>query len=342
LEEKIDLPIFEELPGLESRCYGHNFRGVVDISKSLPIVTQASVMTVPSGIHAPTEVKSSPVPQVVVPQDTQSLLHEFETVFGEVELTHGTLTPPQSPPVPTYTSVSPKDPKEELISLQQMIPVQPVPVVPLLPIIYNSERKETLFTLEQIVPETPSPDLARELAAVDELVRTRVEHLVDISSSHCVPDPWESCSNGNISSSSLGESEGEASVAAPPSPCTSSSGSSCGSGEEMCDDPEWIPACILVPAADCQKNSRKRGGSTKPYSRPGTEEKRMRKKEQNKNAATRYRQKKKAEIEEILSEERGLEERNAELQLKVGDLSREIKYLKGLMRDLFKARGLIK
>jgi cyclic AMP-dependent transcription factor ATF-4 len=341
LEEKIDLPIFEEFPGLESRCYGHSFRGGVDISKSLPVVTQVSVMTVPSVIPAPAELKSLPVPEAVVPQDTQSLLREFETVFGEVELTHGTLTPPQSPPVPTYTNVTPKDPKEgELVTLQQMIPV---PIVPLVPVIYNNERKETLFTLEQMVPETPSPDLARELAAVDELVRTRVEHLVDSSSSHCIPDPWESCSSGNTSSSSLeGESEGEASVVAPPSPCTSSSGSSYGSGEEMCDDPEWIPTLIQVPPTDCVKNGRKRGGSTKPYSRPGIEEKRMRKKEQNKNAATRYRQKKKAEIEEILSEEKGLEENNAELQLKVSDLSREIKYLKGLMRDLFKAKGLMK
>ncbi|XP_021929394.1 activating transcription factor of chaperone isoform X2 [Zootermopsis nevadensis] len=341
LEEKIDLPIFEELPGLESRCYGHNFR---DTSKSFPVVTQVSVMTIPSVIPATAEAKSLPVPQAVVLQDTQSLLREFETVFGEVELTNGTLTPPQSPPVPPYTSVASKDPKEgELIILQQMIPVQPIPAAPMIPVIYNGERKETLFTLEQMVPGTPSPDLARELEAVDELVRTRVEHLVDIGSSHCIPDPWESCSSGNNSGSSLGgESEGEASVVAPPSPCTSSSGSSCGSGEETCDDPEWIPALIQVPPSDCLKNARKRAGSTKPYSRPGIEEKRMRKKEQNKNAATRYRQKKKAEIEEILGEEKGLEDMNAELQLKASDLSREIKYLKGLMRDLFKAKGLIK
>jgi cyclic AMP-dependent transcription factor ATF-4 len=342
LEEKIDLPIFEELPGLESRCYGQSFRGGVNTSRSLHAGTQVSVTTITSVTPAPAEIKLLPVPQAAVPQDTQSLLREFETVFGEVELTHGTLTPPQSPPVPTYTNLTPKDSKE-LITLQQMIPVQPIPIVPLVPVIYDGDRKETLYTLEQMVPETPSPDVARELAAVDELVRTRVEGLVDISSSHCISDPWESYSNGNISSSSVGgESEGEASVGAPPSPCTSSSGSSYGSGEEMCDDPEWIPTSIQVPPADCPKNGRKRGSGTKPYSRPVIEEKRLRKKEQNKNAATRYRQKKKAEVEEIQSEEKGLEEKNTELQLKVSDLSREIKYLKGLMRDLFRARGLIK
>lgn len=356
LEEKIDLPIFEELPGLDSRFYGHSFRGGVEASKCLPTTTVVSIMTIPSVVPVPTEVKS--MPQVVAPQDTQALLREFETVFGEVELTHGTLTPPQSPPVATYTNVIPEDHKGELITLKQMVPVQafqPIPSAPAtlkmpstpqIPNIYGNEQKEPLLSqepLEQMVPGTPSPDLVRELAAVDELVRTCVEDLVDTDHSQCIPDPWESCSSGNVSgSNSGGESEGEVSIAAPPSPCTSSSGSSCGSGEEMCDDPEWIPQSVQLPSQGCLKNGRKRGGGTKPYSRPGVEEKRMRKKEQNKNAATRYRQKKKAEIEEILSEEKGLEEKNAELQLKISDLSREIKYLKGLMRDLFRAKGLIK
>ena len=356
LEEKIDLPIFEELPGLDSRCYGHSFRGGVEASKCLPTTTVVSITTIPSLSSVPSEVKS--VPQVVAPQDTQALLREFETVFGEVELTHGTLTPPQSPPVDPCTSVIPDDHKGDLITLKQMVPIQafqPVPPAPstlkMLPTlsgpnIYSNEQKEPLLSqepLEQMVPGTPSPDLVRELEAVDELVLTRAKDLVDTGHSQCLPDPWESCSSINVSSSNSGvESEGELSLLAPPSPCTSSSGSSYGSGEEMCDDPEWIPQSVQHPAQDYVKNSRKRGGGTKPYSRPGIEEKRMRKKEQNKNAATRYRQKKKAEIEEILNEEKGLEEKNADLQLKISDLSREIKYLKGLMRDLFRAKGLMK
>jgi cyclic AMP-dependent transcription factor ATF-4 len=354
LEEKIDLPIFEDLPGLESRSYGHSFRGGAEVPKCLPTATLVSVTSIPSMTHAPAEVKPVPVSQVALLQDTQSLLREFETVFGEVELTHGTLTPPQSPPISFYTTVIPEDTKGgELITLQQMVPIQPIPtavptlkvsLTPMVPVIYDTEQKETLLSLEQMVPETPTPDLVQELEAVDELVRTRVEGLVDIGSDLCIPEPWESCSSGNVSSSSSGgESEGETSIVAPPSPCTSSSsGSSCGSGEEMCDDPEWIPMSVQLTAPVCLKNGRKRGGGTKPYSRPGVEEKRMRKKEQNKNAATRYRQKKKAEVEEILTEEKGLEEKNAELQHKASDLAREIKYLKGLMRDLFKAKGLIK
>lgn len=340
LEEKVDLPLFDDLPpGLDHRVYGQ----AVELAKPLP--TPTLVMTVPSVIQPQMQQ------QMVVPQDTQTLLREFENVYGEIEQTHGTLTPPQSPPLPTYNNVIPENPKEELITLQQMVPIQPIihtlpimkvaPLTPLAPIIYATERKETLLPLEQMVPETPSPDVVRELQAVEELVRTRAEDLVDISNSPCT-SPWDSYSGCASGASSGGESEGESYMVAPPSPCTSSSGSSYGSGEEMCDDPEWIPTSVQVPAPGCLKGSRKRSSGSKPYSRPGVEEKRMRKKEQNKNAATRYRQKKKAEIEEILSEEKGLEDKNSELQVKVSDLSREIKYLKGLMRDLFKAKGLIK
>lgn len=79
----------------------------------------------------------------------------------------------------------------------------------------------------------------------------------------------------------------------------------------------------------------------KPYSR-SVDDRRSRKKEQNKNAATRYRQKKKAEIEVLLTEEQNLRQRHSELGDKCSDLQREIRYIKGLMRDLFKAKGLIK
>lgn len=86
------------------------------------------------------------------------------------------------------------------------------------------------------------------------------------------------------------------------------------------------------------KTSRKR---SKPYARANPEDKKSRKKEQNKNAATRYRMKKKAEIEVVLEEERNLQKENDGLENKIGDLQRELKCLKGLMRDVFKAKGLI-
>ncbi|CAO1332279.1 unnamed protein product [Diamesa serratosioi] len=79
---------------------------------------------------------------------------------------------------------------------------------------------------------------------------------------------------------------------------------------------------------------------TRPYAR-GNEDKKSRKKEQNKNAATRYRQKKKQEVEVILDEERILMNKNDKLMDTFQDTRREVKYLKSLLRDLFKARGFI-
>lgn len=69
--------------------------------------------------------------------------------------------------------------------------------------------------------------------------------------------------------------------------------------------------------------------------------KRDRKKLQNKNAAIRYRMKKKEEAVGIKTEEQELEEINDELKGKVDDLQREIKYMKNLMEDVLRAKGLI-
>lgn len=80
----------------------------------------------------------------------------------------------------------------------------------------------------------------------------------------------------------------------------------------------------------------------KPYSpKAPNEEKRLRKKEQNKNAATRYRMKKKAEIKESVMEEKQLLQKNDTLKDKAKELAREIKYLKSLLRDVYKAKGLL-
>ncbi|KAK7590224.1 hypothetical protein V9T40_001837 [Parthenolecanium corni] len=86
--------------------------------------------------------------------------------------------------------------------------------------------------------------------------------------------------------------------------------------------------------------SRRRVG--KPYSKPGVEERRLRKKEQNKNAATRYRLKKKAEVEEIKLEENQVLEQNVELKKQLEEVNREVRYLKSLMREAYRKKGLIK
>lgn len=72
----------------------------------------------------------------------------------------------------------------------------------------------------------------------------------------------------------------------------------------------------------------------------GQVNKKDRKKLQNKNAAIRYRMKKKEETDVIKSEENVLEEINSSLKSKVDDLQREVKYMKNLMQDVLKAQGI--
>ncbi|XP_051985840.1 cyclic AMP-dependent transcription factor ATF-4 [Xyrauchen texanus] len=107
-----------------------------------------------------------------------------------------------------------------------------------------------------------------------------------------------------------------------------------------------------VPSPKSEGSSR-----TKPYSKPNPDtapvgtsrvktasgapkvEKKLKKMEQNKTAATRYRQKKRVEHEILNSECDELEKRNRELSDKANSISREIQYLKGLMEEVRAAKN---
>lgn len=98
---------------------------------------------------------------------------------------------------------------------------------------------------------------------------------------------------------------------------------------------------------------------TKPYSKPDPEttlfstggkvktvsgvpkvvEKKLKKMEQNKTAATRYRHKKRVEQEVLSTECDNLEKRNRELAEKADSISREIQYLKDLMEEVRSAKN---
>ncbi|XP_023013043.2 bZIP transcription factor crc isoform X1 [Leptinotarsa decemlineata] len=247
------------------------------------------------------------------PDETQYLLQEFQTMYDVVELAHtntkppqGTLTPPQSPPgqaPPLLTTLEPLL-NYSVVEADNKVVVFSVPEKQFLE---NYTIGTDIVELNYPPVATPQPDIAHELAVVEELVRSRVETMQWSSSPGSPGGSSSSCSNfGDCSSSS--------------------------------DDPEWVPDAVDSVADEAPKPSRKRA---RVHSKGAPEEKRVRKKEQNKNAATRYRMKKKAQVEEILTEEKQLQNHKAELGDKVSDLEREIKYLKGLMRDLFKAKGLI-
>ncbi|XP_011637792.1 activating transcription factor of chaperone isoform X1 [Pogonomyrmex barbatus] len=242
--------------------------------------------------------------------NTQTLLQEFETVLGDVEACHqivppnsSTLTPPQSPPHKAINVDT-----QLLVTLQ---PVQPLfdgnqsiyNIVPTEEPLYANDTPRQWNAEDISLSPLGGDDVANDLAVVDEYVRS---HTKDIPS--------------------------------PSSPC--SSGGSCTSAEDSADDPDWSFETERRNFKQSVHDSSKH--RHKPYSRSSLEDKKVRKKEQNKNAATRYRQKKKQEIREIQGEERELTEQNEKLKNRVKEIEQEIKYLKGFMRDLLKAKGLLK
>ncbi|KAM6425658.1 cyclic AMP-dependent transcription factor ATF-4 isoform 1-T1 [Rhynochetos jubatus] len=89
----------------------------------------------------------------------------------------------------------------------------------------------------------------------------------------------------------------------------------------------------------------------KPYDQPAEKavsakvkgekkmDKKLKKMEQNKTAATRYRQKKRAEQEALSGECRDLEQKNQALKEKADSLSKEIQYLKDLIEEVRRAKG---
>ncbi|KAG7491489.1 hypothetical protein MATL_G00004050 [Megalops atlanticus] len=72
---------------------------------------------------------------------------------------------------------------------------------------------------------------------------------------------------------------------------------------------------------------------------PKVVEKKLKKMEQNKTAATRYRQKKRAEQEGLNTECTRLEQRNQELVEKADSISKEIQYLKDLIEEVRTAKS---
>ncbi|XP_054444722.1 cyclic AMP-dependent transcription factor ATF-5 [Pteronotus mesoamericanus] len=78
-----------------------------------------------------------------------------------------------------------------------------------------------------------------------------------------------------------------------------------------------------------------------PYPNPATTrgDRKQKKRDQNKSAALRYRQRKRAEGEALEGECQGLEARNRELRERAESVEREIQYVKDLLIEVYKARS---
>lgn len=251
----------------------------------------------------------------------EELMMEFNSILEAVS--NSELTPPQTPPPEIFMHevVLPADCEQlnipigqyEIYDYQpQVFEVKPSPIQEQFVFVSSNEESnegdEIVFDPETII-SSPA-DIQRELEVVDELVRAH-------SRNHNNSDFDDNASQfSSISSAWSPRSE-------------FSSNSSCSS--------QYGDFEPRKSSSGLKGVSKKR---TRAYGR-NPEEKKYRKKEQNKNAATRYRQKKKVEIEVILDEEKVLADQNRKLMSAYKETRREVKYLKSLLRDLFKARGFI-
>lgn len=268
---------------------------------------------------------------------TEQLLMEFDSIYDAVELDH--LTPPQTPPdqelflphieesqhfVPNIPQIEQQQQfifdyqqpqQQHAPSQEQYIYVSDSTPEDEISYIYENsnhsmESHEDFNSNEIIIDPEPiisSPtDIQRELEVVDEIIQAHSRSQSDYDDDNCT-----------ISTSSSW------------SPRSEYSASICSQDDDL---------HIKKSSSSSSRGITKK--RTRPYGR-NPDEKRSRKKEQNKNAATRYRQKKKEEVHVILGEERILMDKNKKLFTSFKDTKREVKYLKSLLRELFQARGFI-
>ncbi|XP_077575333.1 cyclic AMP-dependent transcription factor ATF-4-like [Stigmatopora nigra] len=115
-----------------------------------------------------------------------------------------------------------------------------------------------------------------------------------------------------------------------PSDCDSDSGIESSAGSPRAK-PYARPDATPAPSSQSPKAKVKSSSGA-----PKLVEKKLKKMEQNKTAATRYRQKKRVEQEQLSVKCEALETRNRELAERADAISREIQYLKDLMEEVRK------
>jgi len=259
---------------------------------------------------------------------TEQLLEEFDSIYDAVELDH--LTPPQTPPEQKLDFLSSGEESQQFV---QNIPIQQQQFV----FDYQQPQQQYQYIYLQN-DAVPSP-VEQEIAFVYENSNHSMVSSDDGYNPHGViidPEPI-------ISSPADLQLEMEVVDEI----IQAHSRSQSDYDDDNFTSSSWSPRSDYSASSYSQddepKPSSLRGVTkkrTRPYGR-NPDEKKFRKKEQNKNAATRYRQKKKEEVGVILSEERILMDKNKKLVTSYNDTKREVKYLKSLLRELFQARGFV-
>lgn len=220
-------------------------------------------------------------------------------------------TPPQSPPSPAYTlelgsEVDVLDAEKTVASITATATIFPDP----------SGSVQTSSPIVLSLPTTGH--LLVVLTNKDE------SSVVSLSDQTIKTSPPSSDCDSDSGIDSVPDSPAHLSSPPPtPSPAAGSSRTKPYSKQE--------PSTSSSPSAKSPKVKSVSGA-------PKVVEKKLKKMEQNKTAATRYRQKKRVEQDQLNDECTELEKRNHELAEKAESISREIQYLKDLMEEVRKHR----
>ncbi|TSK62637.1 Cyclic AMP-dependent transcription factor ATF-4 [Bagarius yarrelli] len=190
-------------------------------------------------------------------------------------------------------------------------------------------------------PAPPSPAFTLELGSeVDVSISELEKEVSTVSADNATPSIVLSLSPAHIVVVLTTKEE--------PSISSSASEQSDSGIESVSGSPPHVQSPVSSPKPVARGATR-----TKPYSKPDpvlgkvktvsgttkTVDKKIKKMEQNKTAATRYRQKKRVEQEVLNAECSELEKRNKELAEKADSISREIQYLKDLIEEVRSAKN---
>lgn len=270
-----------------------------------------------------------------IQRNTEELLSEFDNVCNAVGLQ---LTPPMSPSsgITTAASSPVHAPSPDYLT--------GAPIVYIVTVDNND-----IPTEEMLIDEVLSEASDDSMELIDELVREHTTNLPDDVSS--MIDDSCSVAESQMSDNVSVVSSGSDSSYSPRSDDGSSFASfmsprSTDSFDVAGYDEEWTPSVDKKRVLKKSAGSRAQSKTGEPkkekrgYGRP-LHEKKARKKEQNKNAATRYRQKKKEQLKVVLTEEEKLMQVHNKLRTKHDDVKREIRYLKQLMKEILIAKGVL-
>ncbi|EDW89939.1 uncharacterized protein LOC6529220 isoform X1 [Drosophila yakuba] len=220
------------------------------------------------------------------------------------------LTPPQSPPqFDAYKQPGDAPPKPVFVKTEQKVQCYTPDV--------SSAASTTPFNFNNWVGGS---EIARENQLVDDIVNMRAKELEVSTNWQQFNEDCESQASSSVDSRST---EG-------------------GVYSSIADtDEDWVPEpvsrCSSPAQTTIEQSASKPKKRTRTYGR-GVEDRRIRKKEQNKNAATRYRQKKKLEMENVLGEEHVLSKENEQLRRTLQDRRNEMRYLRQLIREFYQER----